>query len=155
MGSTSGIIPSEMSSPKRSDASCWIGRLASRYEPANIVRIARRRGPNGPVGTPAGSSARGGPAAGARQLVEAVFIDVGPDGRDLCDLVSQGVGIVSPQCGATALALRRLNLNTVEIGASHSLLLPWVCRPTRHQGGYDSHATRTMHAAGRRRGPGS
>ena len=42
-----------------------------------------------------------------------------------------------------------LSADTVEIGASHSLLLPWVCGPTRHQGGYDSHATRTLHAAGR------
>jgi hypothetical protein len=38
--------------------------------------------------------------------------------------------------------------NTVEIGASHSLLSPWVYRPTRHQGGCDSHATRTMSTAG-------
>ena len=57
--------------------------------------------------------------------------------------------------GARVAARVAPNVNTVEIGASHSLLLPWVCRPTRHQGGYDSHATRTLHAAGRRRGPGS
>jgi hypothetical protein len=52
------IMPRETSSPKRSEANCWIGRLASRYEPASTARIARRRGPNGPVGTPVGSSAR-------------------------------------------------------------------------------------------------
>src|SRR5512135_1023059 len=74
--------------------------------------------------------------------------------------------ILPPVCSSTqALIVRRacsvdrksthLSPNTVEIGASHSLLLPWVCRPTRHQGGYDSHATKTLHAAGRRRGPGS
>ena len=39
--------------------------------------------------------------------------------------------------------------NTVEIGASHSLLLPWVCSGPKLQGGYDSHATRTVHAAAR------
>ena len=42
-----------------------------------------------------------------------------------------------------------LNPNTVEIGASHSLLLPWVCSGPKLQGGYDSHATRTVHAAAR------
>ena len=52
-------------------------------------------------------------------------------------------------CTRTSASGCRLKSNTVEIGASHSLLLPWVCRPTRHQGGYDSHATRTLHAAGR------
>ncbi len=39
--------------------------------------------------------------------------------------------------------------NTVEIGASHSLLLPWGYSGPKQQGGYDSHATRTMHAAAR------
>ena len=39
--------------------------------------------------------------------------------------------------------------NTVEIGASHCLLLPWVCSGPKLQGGYDSHATRTVHAAAR------
>src|SRR3954465_2787384 len=38
---------------------------------------------------------------------------------------------------------------TVEIGASHSLLLPWGCRPTRPPGGCDEDATRTKHAAHR------
>src|SRR5438094_719232 len=46
-----------------------------------------------------------------------------------------------------------LNVNTVEIGASHSLLLPWVWRPSRHQGGCDDDATRTIHAAARCHGP--
>ena len=67
--------------------------------------------------------AGGGPAAGAGQLVEAVFIDVGTDGRDLSDLVSQGIGIVSLQCGATALALRRLDLEGL------SKLFGWDQRP--------------------------
>src|SRR6516164_6486307 len=49
--------------------------------------------------------AGGGPAARARQLVEPVFIDVGTDGRDLSDLVSQGIGIVSLERGATALTV--------------------------------------------------
>ena len=43
--------------------------------------------------------------------------------------------------------------NTVEIGASHSLLLLWVYSRPKQQGGYDSHATRTMHAAARCVGP--
>ncbi len=42
--------------------------------------------------------------------MEAVFIDVGTDGRDLSDLVSQGIGIVPLQRGATTLALRRPDL---------------------------------------------
>jgi hypothetical protein len=42
--------------------------------------------------------------------VEAVFINVGADRRDLSDLVSQRIGIVPLQCGATASALRRLDL---------------------------------------------
>src|SRR4051794_22445988 len=52
----------------------------------------------------------GGPAAGAGQLVEAVFIDVGTDWWDLSNLMPQGIGIVTLQRGATALALRRLDL---------------------------------------------
>ncbi len=39
--------------------------------------------------------------------------------------------------------------NTVEIGASRGLLLPWVCSGPKPQGGCDSHATRTLHAAAR------
>src|SRR5512135_371492 len=39
--------------------------------------------------------------------------------------------------------------NTVQIGASHSLLLPWVCSEPRQPGGHDSHAPRTMHSADR------
>jgi hypothetical protein len=42
--------------------------------------------------------------------VEAVFINVGADGRDLSDLVSQRSGIVPLQCGATASALCRHDL---------------------------------------------
>ena len=42
--------------------------------------------------------------------MEAVFITVGADGQDLCDLVLQGIGIVPLQCGATALALCRLDI---------------------------------------------
>ena len=42
--------------------------------------------------------------------MEAVFINVGADGRDLSDLVSQRIGIVPLQCGATASALCRLDL---------------------------------------------
>jgi hypothetical protein len=42
--------------------------------------------------------------------VEAVFINVGADGRDLSDLVSQRIGIVPLPCGATASALCRLDL---------------------------------------------
>src|SRR5271166_5340219 len=43
--------------------------------------------------------------------------------------------------------------NTVEIGASHGLLLSWVWEPTRYQGGCDYDATRTMYAAARCDGP--
>lgn len=39
--------------------------------------------------------------------------------------------------------------NTVEIGASPSLLLPWVCSRPRQHGGCDSHAARTMFVSGR------
>src|SRR3954467_737371 len=39
--------------------------------------------------------------------------------------------------------------NTVQMGPSHGLLLPWVCSGPKPQGGHDSHATRTMHALGR------
>src|SRR5208337_691756 len=46
-----------------------------------------------------------------------------------------------------------LSRNTVEIGASHGLLLSWVWEPTRYQGGCDYDATRTMHAAARCDGP--
>jgi hypothetical protein len=42
--------------------------------------------------------------------VESVFIDVGAHRRDLHYLVSQGVGIVALQRGATASTLRRLDL---------------------------------------------
>ena len=74
--------------------------MARRYEPANMARIARRRGPNGPVGTPGGSSARvDGPAAGAGQPVEAVLIDVGADRRDLGDLVPHRIGVVALRAG--------------------------------------------------------
>ena len=39
---------------------------------------------------------------------------------------------------------RPVKCNTVEIGASHSLLLPCVCEQPGQQGGCDSHASRTM-----------
>jgi tetratricopeptide (TPR) repeat protein len=39
--------------------------------------------------------------------------------------------------------------NTVEIGASHSLLLPWGFSGPKLQGGRNTHATRTMHPAAR------
>src|SRR6516165_4249834 len=104
------IIPKEISNPNRSAVNCWIGRLASRYEPANMARIARRRGPKGPVGTPVGSSARVVVTAGAGQSVEAVFIDVGSDGRDLGDLVPYRLGVFPLQCAATGCAAGRLNL---------------------------------------------
>jgi hypothetical protein len=42
--------------------------------------------------------------------VEVVFIHVGTDRRDFSELVSQGIGIVSLKRGATALAVRRLDL---------------------------------------------
>lgn len=42
--------------------------------------------------------------------MEAVFINVRADGRDLSDLVSQRIGIVPLQCGTTASALCRLDL---------------------------------------------
>ena len=42
-----------------------------------------------------------------------------------------------------------IRANTVEIGASHSLLLLWVYSRPQQQGGSDSHATRTLHAAAR------
>jgi hypothetical protein len=48
-----------------------------------------------------------------------------------------------------ARPLLKLKDNTVQMGASHSLLLPWVCSEPRQPGGRDSHATRTMHAPGR------
>jgi hypothetical protein len=51
-----------------------------------------------------------GPAAGASQPVEAVFIDVGTDRRDLGDLVSHRIGIFSLERGATALAVLQLDL---------------------------------------------
>jgi hypothetical protein len=55
--------------------------------------------------------------------VESVLIDVGTDGRDLGDLVSHGIGIISLKRGATALALRRLDLEGL------SKLLGWDKRP--------------------------
>ena len=55
--------------------------------------------------------------------MEAVFIDVGTDGRDLSDLVSQGIGIVSLERGATALTVRRLDLEGL------SKLFGWDQRP--------------------------
>jgi hypothetical protein len=42
--------------------------------------------------------------------VEAVFIDVGPDGRDLGDLVPHRLGVFPLQCAATARAVSRLDL---------------------------------------------
>ena len=48
-----------------------------------------------------------------------------------------------------SLSWRSPSPNTVQIGASHSLLLPWVCSEPRQPGGHDSHATRTMHSADR------
>ena len=44
---------------------------------------------------------------------------------------------------------RQANPNTVEIGASPSLLLPWVCSRPRQHGGCDSYAARTMFVSGR------
>src|SRR5262249_20147229 len=67
--------------------------------------------------------AGGGPAAGASQLVEEGFIDVGAHRRDLSDLVSQGIGVVALQRGATASALRRLDLEGL------SKLFGWDQRP--------------------------
>ena len=42
--------------------------------------------------------------------MEAVFIDVGSNRRDLGDLVSQRLGVFSLKRGATAFAVRRLDL---------------------------------------------
>src|SRR5262245_50869801 len=42
--------------------------------------------------------------------MEPILIDVGTNRRDLSDLMSQGLGIVTLECGATASALRRLDL---------------------------------------------
>jgi len=57
----------------------------------------------------------------------------------------------SQQTGKKAGALRVLTFraNTVEIGASPSLMLPWVCYAPRQHGGCDSHASRTMFVSGR------
>jgi hypothetical protein len=55
--------------------------------------------------------------------VEAVFIDVGTERRDLGDLVPQGMRIVSLQRGATASGLRRLDLEGL------SQLFGWDQRP--------------------------
>ena len=107
------IMPSEIVRPNRSEASCWIGRLPRRYEPASMARIARKRGPNGPVGTPAGNSAGGDPTPGASQVVEAILIDIRSHGRDLGDLVPQRFGVMAVQRGPVAAALRRLDLEGV------------------------------------------
>ena len=50
---------------------------------------------------------------------------------------------------ATTSTPTRPKPNTVEIGASHGLLLPWVFLGPKLHGGHDSHATGTMHAAAR------
>lgn len=55
--------------------------------------------------------------------MEAVFIDVGADRQDLGDLGSQGIGIVALKRGATALALRWLELKRL------SNLFRWDQRP--------------------------
>src|SRR5271157_4835629 len=44
--------------------------------------------------------------------------------------------------------------NTVEIGASRSLMLPWVCSLPRQHGGCDLHASRTMFGKVERRWKG-
>jgi hypothetical protein len=55
--------------------------------------------------------------------MEAVFIDVRTDQWDLRDLVSQGIGIISLKRGATASAVRRLDLEGL------SELFGWDQRP--------------------------
>jgi hypothetical protein len=56
---------------------------------------------------------------------------------------------------AAVLERAGIKPNTVEIVASHGLLLPLVYYDRGNQGGPDSHATRTMQPAARRSGPGS
>ncbi len=53
----------------------------------------------------------------------------------------------------TPSLVQYLSPNTVEIGASHSLLLLWVYSRPKQHGGHDSHAARTLHAAARWVGP--
>jgi hypothetical protein len=42
--------------------------------------------------------------------VEAVFIDIGTDGRDLGDLMAHRIGVISLERSTTASAVRRLDL---------------------------------------------
>jgi hypothetical protein len=73
--------------------------------------------------------------------VEAIFIDVGTDGRDLSDLVSQGIGIVSPQRGATASAVGRLDLDDLSksFGRDQRSGMSWMpgLSSTLAPGGWD------------------
>ena len=59
-------------------------------------------------------------------------------------------GVLLKEFGEYVLELsRQIKRNTVEIGASHSPVLPWVCQEPRQQGGCDSHASRKMRFADR------
>src|SRR5262249_48955702 len=93
-------IAKEIASPNRAEAR---GQLLDR--PFGQGVRAGEHGQDRPQtrAERSGRDARGkfgtsrGPAAGAGQAVEAVFIDIGTDRRDLGDLVSQRVGVFSPQ----------------------------------------------------------
>src|SRR5208337_1192791 len=72
-----------------------------------------------------------------------------PGSPEVCTLVTT----TSTTRAADQAARSGYKPNTVEIGASHGLLLSWVWEPTRYQGGCDYDATRTMYAAARCDGP--
>src|SRR5271157_6663181 len=98
---------------------------------------------NAQTGWNAGAGQQAESAAGARAVDRAAAARVA-QGRSI--LANDAADLGRPRGG-------RAKPNTVEIGASHGLLLSWVWEPTRYQGGCDYDATRTMHAAARCDGP--
>ena len=94
-------------------------------------------------------------------LIDRIAVDIWPREGDHIPMF-EGLGLLTSaefdgayqSAKEFSVALRRrVKSNTVEIGASHGLLLSWVWEPTRYQGGCDYDATRTMHAAARCDGP--
>src|SRR3954464_1536869 len=67
--------------------------------------------------------------------------------RRCADALAQTHLLLSHRHGPGWILEGDIKANTVEIGASHSLLLTWVYSRPQQQGGYDSHATRTLHPA--------
>ena len=123
-----------------------IDRLTVRYDSRDVLRGLSLEVARGEIVALMGPSGVGKSTA----LRAVAALQPFDEGRIVVDGFALAPGPVPPESWLVPLRRRvRLSLNTVQIGASHSLLLPWVCSGPKPPGGHDSHATRTMHAAGR------